>query len=62
MSVKQKNIIFEIFFFSELWLNYNVLITAVQQSDSVTHIYTFLFILFSIMASCRIQIVLCAIQ
>ena len=33
---------------------YNVLITAVQQSDSVIHKYTFFFIFFSIMVYHRI--------
>ena len=33
--------LFFLFTFIEVWLNYSVvLITAVQQSDSVTHIYT----------------------
>ena len=43
---------------------YNVLISAVQQSASVIHIYTFFFfIFFSIMVYHKIlNIVLCAVQ
>ena len=37
-------------FFIEVWLNYNVvLITAVQQSDSVLHVSTLLFHILFIM-------------
>ena len=53
-------------YFIEVWLIYNVvLISAVQQSDSVIHIYiyTFFFIFFSMMVYHRIlNIVPCAIQ
>ena len=42
---------------------YNILISAVQQSDSVIHRYTFFFIFFSIMVYPRIlNIAPCAIQ
>ena len=35
---------FRVFIFKmEVYLIYNVLVSAVQQSDSVTHIYTFFF-------------------
>ena len=52
------------FILIEVSLNYSVvLITAVQQTDSVIHIYTFIFIFFSIMVYYRIlNIVPCAIQ
>ena len=55
---------FFIYFFIEVYLIYNVvLISAVQQSDSVIHIYTFFFILFFIMVYPSIlSIVPCAIQ
>ena len=53
-----------LFNFIEVQLIYSVvLISAVQQDDSVIHTYTFFFILFSIMAYPRIwNIVLCATQ
>ena len=56
------NIFFNLFF-TEEQLNYNVvLITAMQQSDSVTHVYI-LFHIFSIMVYHRIlNTVPCAIQ
>ena len=52
------------FYFIEVWLIYSVvLISAVQQSDSLTHIYTFFFIFFSTVVYHRIlNIVPCAIQ
>ena len=51
-------------FFIEVELIYNVVATsAVQQSDSVIHTYTFFFILFSVMVYPRIlNIVPCAMQ
>ena len=51
-------------FFIKVQLIYNVVpISAVQQSDSVIHLYTFFFIFFSIMIYHRIlSIVLCAPQ
>ena len=50
-------------FFIEVQSIYNVLIFALQQSDSVIHIYPFFFIFFSIMAYPRIlNIVPCAVQ
>ena len=51
-------------YFIEVQLIYTVvLISAVQQSDSVIHMYTFFFILFSIMVYHRIlNIVPCAVQ
>ena len=50
--------------FIEVWLNYNVvLIAAVEQSDSVAHMYTFFFIFISIMVYQRIlNIIPCGIQ
>ena len=53
-----------IIFFIEVQLIHNVvLISAVQKSDSVIHIHTFFFILFSIMVNHRIlNIVHCAVQ
>ena len=56
--------VFFFFFFIDVKLNYNVvLITDIQQSDSVIHIYTFFFIFFSIMVYHRIfNVVSCAIQ
>ena len=56
-----------IFFLIAVWLIYNaVLISAVQQSDSVIYIlyiYAFFFIFFSIMTYHRIlNIVPCAMQ
>ena len=53
-----------LFYFIEVQLTYNVVfISAVQQSDSVIHIYTFFFIFFSIIFYHRIlDIVPCAIQ
>ena len=57
-------IYFILFYFIEVQLIHNVvLISAVQQSDSVIHMYTFFFILFSIMVYHRIlNRVPCAIQ
>ena len=53
-----------LFFLIEVWLIYNVvLISAVQQSESVIHIYTFFFIFFSIMVYPRtLNIVHCTTQ
>ena len=49
--------------FIEVQLSYNVLISALQQSDSVIDIYPFFFIFFSIMAYPGIlNIVPCAVQ
>ena len=57
---------FKKFYFIDVYLIYNVvLISAIQQCDSVTHtyIYTFFFIFFSIMVYLRIlNIVPCALQ
>ena len=59
--------VFRLFFFFNVLLKHSlvynvVLISAVQQSDSVIHIHTFVFILFSIMVYHRIlNIVPCAI-
>ena len=52
------------FFFIEVSSIYNVvLISAVQQNDSVIHIHTFFLIFFSIMVYHRIlNIVPCALQ
>ena len=63
VPVFQTTRIFKIYFM-EVQLIYNVvLISAVQQSDSVTHIYIFLFVFFSIMVYHRIlSTVPCAIQ
>ena len=48
---------------NDVWLIYNVLISAVWQSDSGIHLHTFSFISFSIMVYYRIlNIVPCAIQ
>ena len=45
IKILKNTCIFKIFY--ELFLIYNVvLISAEQQSDSVTHVYTFLYILF----------------
>ena len=51
-------------YFIELQLIYNVvLISAVQKSDSVIHMYTFFLIFFSMMVYCRtLNIAPCAIQ
>ena len=51
-------------FLSEVQLIYNVvLISAIQQSDSVIHTYIFFFIFFSITVYHRVlNIVPCAIQ
>ena len=60
-----KNFIYLLFvYYFLLSLNYNVvLITAVQQSDSVIRIYAFIFIFFFIMVYHRIlSIIPCAIQ
>ena len=48
----------------EVWLNYNVvLIAAVEQSDSVAHMYTFFLIFISTMVYQRIlNIIPCGIQ
>ena len=55
--------IFKIYFIEGLLIYNVVLISAVQQSDSVIHIYTFFFIFFSIMLYPRVlNIVPCAIQ
>ena len=56
--------LFYIFSFIEVYLIYNVvLVSAVQQSDSLIHIYIYIFIYFSIMVYQRIlNIVPCAIQ
>ena len=53
-----------ILFFIEVQLIYNVvLVSGVQQSDSVIHIYTFFFIFFSIMVYRRmLNIVPCVMQ
>lgn len=53
-----------IFFFTEVELIYHVvLISTRQHSDSVVHIHTFFFTLFSIMAYHRVlNTVLCAAQ
>ena len=58
-----KHPLFKKIYFIEVQLIYNVvLISAVQQSDSVIHIYTFFFIFFSIMVYHRIlNIVPCVI-
>ena len=54
---------FLISFFIKISLIYSVLISAVQKSDSVMHIYPFVFIFFSIMIYLRIlSIVPCVIQ
>ena len=50
-------------FYSSIVIYSVVLISAVQQSDSVIHIYTFFFVFFSIVVYHRIlNIVPCAIQ
>ena len=50
-------------YFIEVQLTYNVLVSVIQQSDSVMHIHTFSSICFSIMVCHRIMnIVPCAIQ
>ena len=58
------NIFFLIFFFIEVWLDYNVVsVTVVQQSDSVMYyIYTHFHTLFHYGLSQDIDIVPCAIQ
>ena len=55
---------FFLIYFIEVELIYNVVVVSgLQQSDSVIHIYTFSFIFFSIMAYYRIlNIVPCTIQ
>ena len=55
---------FFLIYLIEVYLIYNVvLISTVQQSDSVMHRYIFFFIFFSIMVYYRIlNIVPCAIQ
>ena len=51
-------------YFMEVQLIYNVvLVSGVQQNDSVIHTYTFFFIFFSIMVYHRIvNVVPCALQ
>ena len=40
---------FILIYFIEVWLFYNVLISAIQESDSVVYMDTLFFICFSIM-------------
>ena len=63
-SLGEINLFIYNLFFIEVWLNYNVVvITTVQQSDSITHIYIVFFIFLSIMVYHRIwNIVPCALQ